>query len=319
MAGNPNWGDVLSTTLERRRQLIADNVLNHDPYLAYLRERGRVDPADGGASLLEPVSYPGNDQYQRYSGFETLSVAKTNVISSAEFEWKQSAIPVAISGLDMRKNMGSSQIFDLLESQVTVAERTMANNIAIDVFSDGTASGGKQMGGLQLLIADAPTVGTVGGIDRATNTWWQSFELTAGAPVSATNIQGNMNTVALAVIYNRDATDVIVADANYYNFYWQSLQAIQRIASEESAAAGFETLAYYGPGGRARVMYDSATPADHMYFVNSDFLRLRPHTRANFTPTPEKTAVNQDAVVVHILFQGNMTSNGLRYQGLLQE
>ena len=320
---NPDWGDVLSTTLERRRDMIADNVLNHDPFFAYLQSRGRVDPADGGASLMEPVSYPGNDQFRRYSGFETLSVAKTTVITSAEYNWKQAAVPVSISGLDLRRNSGPSQIFNLMSEQVTVAERTMSNNLADDAFSDGTADGGRQMGGLQLLIADDPTTGTVGGIDRATSTWWRSavFDATTdgGAAASATNIQGYMNSLALQVIFNRDWTDLVVADINYFNFYWQSLQAIQRIASEQSGAAGFETLAYYGPGGRAQVMYDSSCPADRMYFVNSDFLRMRPHTQANMSPTPERTAVNQDAVVVHILFQGNLTSNGLRYQGLLKE
>lgn len=323
MAGNASWGDVLSTTLERRRGLIADNVLNHDPFLAWLNANGRVDTADGGASLLEPVSYPGNDQFAYYSGFEALSVSKTEVISSAEFNWKQAAVPVAISGLDMRKNNGASQIFDLLGQQITVAERTMSNNLADGAFSDGTGSGGKQIGGLQLLVADDPTTGTVGGIDRSTNTWWRSFSFdattTGGAAASATNIQGYMNTVALNVVFNRDFPDLVVADANYFNFYWQSLQAIQRITSESSAAAGFETLAYYGPGGRAAVMYDSSAPTNHMYFINSMFLRLRPHSQANMSPTPQKSAVNQDATVVHILFQGNLTSNGLRYHGLLKD
>ncbi len=125
--------------------------------------------------------------------------------------------------------------------------------------------------------------------------------------------------MSLKVIFNRDFPDLAVADSAYFNFYWQSLQAIQRISSEQQAAAGFETLAYYGPGGRMAVMYDSSCPSNHMYFQNTDFLRLRPHSDANMAPTEMKSAVNQDAVVVHILFQGNMTSNGLRYQGLLKD
>ena len=67
------------------------------------------------------------------------------------------------------------------------------------------------------------------------------------------------------------------------------------------------------------MIYDSSAPSNHMYFLNSDFLRLRPHPDANMSPTPRKEAVNQDAVVVHILFMGNLTSNGLRYQGLLKD
>ena len=33
----------------------------------------------------------------------------------------------------------------------------MLNNISSGVYSDGTGSGGKQIGGLQLLVADDPT------------------------------------------------------------------------------------------------------------------------------------------------------------------
>jgi hypothetical protein len=43
----------------------------------------------------------------------------------------------------------------------------MQNNLSADMYSDGTATSGKQIGGLQLLVADTPTTGTVGGINRA--------------------------------------------------------------------------------------------------------------------------------------------------------
>ena len=51
--------------------------------------------------------------------------------------------------------------------------------------------------------------------------------------------------------------DLIVADNNFYKFYWQSLQAIQRIATEngsgEHGVLGFQTLKYNTEIGRAHV------------------------------------------------------------------
>ena len=123
MAVNSSWGDVLTTTLERRQPIIADNVLNHDPMFAWLNQRGRVQTAPGGATLLEGISYPGNDQFSYYSGFETLSVAKTEVVDSAEYNWKQAAVPVAISGFDMRRNMSDSQVFSLLGEQHAIGRQ----------------------------------------------------------------------------------------------------------------------------------------------------------------------------------------------------
>ena len=77
-------------------------------------------------------------------------------------------LSVSISGLEELQNSGSERVIDLLESRIKNAERTMANNVSNDLYSDGTASGGKQIGGLQHIIADAPSTGTVGGINRAT-------------------------------------------------------------------------------------------------------------------------------------------------------
>lgn len=318
---NTNWSDILSTTLYNRREQLADNVTNHIPLLKYLKMRGKVDPAPGGAALLEEISYDGNGTYQRYQGYETLSVAQSQVISAAEFAWKQASIAVVASGLELRQNAGPDQTINLLNARTQNAEDTFANNMAVDIFSDGSADSGKQVGGLQLLIADDPTTGTVGGIPRASQTFWRNYVLDAsdaGAAVSASNVQSYFNTVRLNTVRNTDSVDLIVADGNYFNFYWQSLQAIQRITDETSAAAGFGNLANYGPGGKAEVMFDANAPTDRAYFLNTKFLKFRPHRDANMTPTPKKEATDQDACVVHILFQGNMTLANAARQGVLK-
>lgn len=51
----------------------------------------------------------------------------------------------------------------LLESRIGNAERTMQNNLSNDCYSNGTADGGKQIGGLQLLVSDVNNSGVVGG------------------------------------------------------------------------------------------------------------------------------------------------------------
>lgn len=320
---NTNWSDILSTTLYERREKLADNVSNHIPLLKYLKMRGKVDPAPGGVSLIEEISYSGNNNYQRYSGYETLSVAASQVISAAEYAWKQAAIPVTASGLELRQNSGKWQILKLLERRTDNAMKEFANNMAVDIFSDGTADGGKQVGGAQLLVADDPTTGTVGGINRASYSFWQNKSRDASSSalgsVSASNVQAHFNQVRLDTVRNTDSPDLIVCDGNYYDFYQQSLQAIQRITSEERAAAGFGNLMQYGPGGAAEVMFDANCPTNHAYFLNTDYIFFRPHKDANMTATPKKEAVDQDACVVHILFQGNMTMSNARLQGVLKD
>jgi hypothetical protein len=216
------------------------------------------------------------------------------------------------------QNSGKEQIIDLLESRIANAERTFMNNIGADVYSDGTASGGKQIGGMQLLVADSPSTGTVGGIDRATWTFWRnvSYDATTdgGAAATSANIQSYMNRVWLQVVRGTDRPDLIVMDNNYFRLYLESLQAIQRITSDKMASAGFTSLKYMDADCVLDGGYGGNAPTNHAYFLNTDYIHFRPHRDRNFVPLdPEggRFSVNQDAVVKIWAWAGNMTlSNG---------
>jgi hypothetical protein len=191
------------------------------------------------------------------------------------------------------------------------------------MYSDGTASSGKQIGGLQLLVADAPATGTVGGINRATYSFWrnQAFSATSdgGSAASAANIQRYMNTLYQRTARQTDKVDLILADTNYYNFYLSSLQAIQRITSDEMAQAGFQSLKYMG----ADVVFDGGIgggcPANHMYFLNTDYIYWRPHRDRNMVPLDRTQSINQDATVQLIIWMGNMTMSNAQLQGVIYQ
>jgi hypothetical protein len=127
-----------------------------------------------------------------------------------------------------------------------------------------------------------------------------------------------MNTLYLACSRNRDQPDLIVADNEYFQFYWSSLQSIQRVTNEKMAAAGFQNLKFMG----ADVVFDGglngSAPASHMYFLNSDFLHWRPHSDRNIEVLrPDRHATNQDAFVRIIGWAGNLTTSGRQFQGVI--
>src|SRR6185312_8588819 len=105
--------------------------------------------------------------FKRYSGYEALNISPSDVFTGAEFNYAQAACAVSMSGLEMLQNTGEEQVIDLLAGRIKNAERTMANNISLDCYSDGTADGGRQIGGLQLLVP-AVNTNTVGGISAST-------------------------------------------------------------------------------------------------------------------------------------------------------
>lgn len=321
---SPNLDEITTTTLRNRTKSLADNVTKNNALLKRLSRRGNVDPVDGGRTIVQELEYAENSTYTRYTGYEPLNISPSDVFTAAEFNYAQAAVAITISGLEMLQNSGRNALIKLLASRIKNAEKTLTNNIALDIYSNGTADGGRQIGGLQLLVADTPTSGTVGGINRATYTFWRnvSFDATTdgGAAATSANILGYMNRVYLQLVRGADKPDLIVADANYYRLYLESLQGIQRIGSSDVGEAGFETLKFMN----ADVVLDGGVgggaPANHMYFLNTDYIFFRPHQDMNMAPIePNRYSVNQHAMVKLIGFAGNMTMSNAQLQGVLKD
>jgi len=320
---SPNLSEIVTTTLRNRTGKLADNVTKQTALLDRLRRRGNVMYADGGSTILQEMEYAENSTYYRYSGYETVNISPSDVLTSAEFGWKQASVAVTISGLEQIQNSGKEQIINLLTSRVKNAETTMSNNIASDCYSDGTASGGKQIGGMQLLVSTAPSGTTVGGINAATWTFWQNATYSAltngGAAASSANIQQYMSLLWQRLVRNMDMPDLIVADNNYWNYYQNSLMAVQRITSvSNEASSGWPQLKFM----TADVIMDGGfggyAPTNTMYFVNTKYLFFRPARERNFTvEDADRIPINQDAIVKMILFAGNMTTSNRSLQGVL--
>lgn len=313
---NVNFNELVSTTLRKRQKKFADNVLNHIAFLRYLLERGNVNLLDGGTQIIRELEYAENATYKRYSGYELLDVTPSEVFSAAEYEWMQAACVVSASGRELRINKGETRTINLLEKRMKNAEKTMKNNIAVDVYSAGSLA--NQMGGLQHLVADDPTAAaTVGGIAQATETWWQNQTSTSVETNDATTIQGIMKGVWLNCVRGMDHPDLILADSIMYSSYEQSLITIQRITTPVKGQSGFSSLEFYGVGGSAPVMFDDAITTKHGYMLNTDYLFLDVHEDANFEPLPRRDAFNQDAIAVPVIFMGNVTCSNRSLQGVI--
>lgn len=321
----PNISDIVATTIQNRSAVIADNVTENNALLSRLKQRGNIKPVSGGNVILQELSFAENGNAGWYSGYETLPVAAQDVISAAQYDFKQAACAVTISGLEQLQNAGKEQIIDLLEARIAVAESTMANLISASLYSDGTGSGGKEITGLNAQVPVDPTTGTVGGIDRATWTFWrsQTFDATTdgGAATTAANIQSYWNRLWAQQVRGMDRPDLVVVDDVYWGFYMSSLQAIQRFTSSQDARLGFVTIKFMD----ADVVLDGGIggncPASTGFFLNTKYLHYRPHSQRNMVPlSPGKRySVNQDAEVSILAWAGNLTASGLQYQGRMSE
>ena len=315
---SPNFSEIVSTTLKNRSGKLSDNFSNNNLILYRAREKGNIQTVDGGETIVEELEYQQNSTYQRYAGYQTLSINPSDTLTAAEFPWCQTAVAVSWSGLEVDvKNTGKERVINLLTSRVKNGEKTMYNNMSTDMYSAGTAAGAQQINGIQALVADSPTSGKVGGIDRATWTFWRNYANTGGSP-SSTTIQGLMNTTYLNTSRGTDHPDLWIADNTYFGYYWASLQSIQRITDNKMGEAGFTSLKYMA----SDVVFDGgiggACPANHMYALNMDYLKFRPHADRNFTPLDKVQSLNQDAFVKLLVWAGNMTLLNGELQGLIK-
>jgi len=313
--------EIVTTTLRNRTGKLADNISKNNALLNRLKKRGKIKTVSGGRTIVQELEYAENGTFKRYSGYEALNISPSDVFTGAEFNYAQAAVAVSISGLEMIQNSGENAIIDLLESRIANAERTITNNIAVDCYSDGTSDGGRQIGGLQSLVAKTNT-NTVGGIDANAYSFWRNIAFSSatdgGSAATAANIQSYMNRVYVQLVRGADAPDLIVADNNYWRLYLESLQAIQRIASDEMAQAGFASLKYMNSDVVLDGGFGGGAPSNTMYFLNTNFLYFRPHGDRFFVPLgDDRYAVNQDAMVKLIGFAGNMTVSHRRLQGVL--
>lgn len=174
------FSELVATTFRAHQKDVSDNVSKHNALFRRLSQGGKVRLEDGGLSIAMPLEYANNSTYTRYSGFDVLAINAVDVLSAAEYPWRQVAVNIAISGLEMRTNSGEARIVNFVKAKIKNAQNSLANGLSVDMYSDGTAA--NQINGLQALVADAGT-GTVGGINSSTYAFWQNVVQSAATPL----------------------------------------------------------------------------------------------------------------------------------------
>lgn len=316
---NASVSDIIATTIEKRSRKIADNVKKNNAILTTLDKKGKSRPFAGGRLIYEELSFAENGNAGFYSGYDLLPIAAQDVISAAQFDIKQAACPVVISGLELLQNAGPEQMIDLLSARIDVAESTMQNLICGGLYSDGTAYGGKSIVGLDAAIPDVATASqtdTYGGIDRTNWSFWRTQY--NGSATGAT-IQSNLNAMWASLQRGMDRPDLIMVDSVFWARYVGSLQAQQRFTTPESANLGFPSVKFMD----ADVVLDGGIggfcPAGTAFMLNTKYLHYRPHSARNFVSlSPNKRySINQDAEVQILAWAGALTCSGAQFQGRL--
>lgn len=300
--------ELLATTVANYRDQLTDNVFQARPLTNHLMDKGRIRMLDGGTKIVEPLIYGENSTVGSYSGYDTISLTPQSGISAAEFDWKQYAVSIAISGIEEAKNNGEQALVNLLEAKVMQAEESMKEGFNAMFFGDGTGNSGADWNGLENLVEAS---GTVGGINRATsgNEFWQSYEENTAGALS----QADMTTAYNTVSVGNDHPDFIITTQTLFEKYESLLTPQLRYTDTKTADSGFQNLLFKA----APVTFDVDCPTGNMYFLNSKYLTLVGHSSKWFSQTEFVRPENMDARYALIFCYGNLTVRNAKKQGKL--
>lgn len=300
---------VLATTLKNYLPKLEDNVFSARPLVFFLKEAGQVRPTGGGTQIVLPLIYAQNGTAGSYAGYDAILTTPQDGISAAQYDWKQFAVSIAISGIEEAKNSSEQEVIDLLEAKIMQAEETVYEKLDEQFFGDGTGNAGKNLNGLANLVSTlALEPATVGNIETA-NTWWRPKRDAVAEVLSIAKMTNIYNSASVG----NDRPNVILTTQVLFEKYESLLQPQLRFTDTKSADAGFQNLLFKG----APVTYDNYTPTGLMYMLNTKYLRLVGHEDVWFKPTPFVRPENQDARYAQILLYGQLCISNRARQGVL--
>lgn len=266
----------------------------------------------GGLQIEVPLVYSEFAAGGFYSGYDLLDISPTDNVKNAAFDWKQAYVPVTLSGLDLIRSDSSEAIANWLSFYFEAAQTQLAENLGDGVWSD-VVSNSKSVDGLKGAIDDGTVATTYGGLSRTTNTWWKSQIDSSTTTLSLTAMQTMFGNCQQG---GRHPTILVGTQANY-NRYWVLSTAGQAFPvqpsghDEQLAQNGFTNVLFNG----VPLCVDSHVPANHIFFINEDYLYLYVNPKADFSMREFREPTNQDAMTALVLWAGNLLLTNCVRQG----
>lgn len=301
---DPNLGQLAATTLYNRSSEVADDVTNNNALLAYLKKSGNIETRTGGRAYLEPTIFAENDTTKFYDGgMESFSIDISSQVDASEWERKFQAGFIYFTESERQANRDKHAAVRLIDAKIRALKATLSNDFSTAIYGDGTNA--KEVVGLQAIVADDPTTGTVGGIDASTYAFWRNISNTA-TTASAANIISTMTSVWLSTIRGADKPDLVVAGNDMFTYYNDALQADQRFTSWDKAdVLNFEGLRFQS----AMVLFDPNCATKRMYGLNTKDFKLVCDPGRKWSTGSSRDVTNATYEVVPCLWSGALLTS----------
>lgn len=203
---------------------IANGVLDFNikgqPLLQTIQEKPLLDKffsmqkTFGAAKefISGPVKGTYTGGFMGFSGDDTLAFTNPSNLKRWNYSWYEVFKGISFTGTELKKggisvtdtetggktsNHSDTEmtvLVDLLQDKIEDMMESFARGMNNMFWKDG-AQDAKQAPGIFALLSETPTTGTVGGLSRASNTWWRNRVRLAIASDSSTYANQPLNTV----------------------------------------------------------------------------------------------------------------------------
>jgi len=324
---------------------LVDNFFLRGTLLTLLKNSQKT--FDGGRDIRQPISYRNSPNAGSWPG--GMAVLPTNFqdhATQAVFSIANYYASITLPQTEQWLNQGEAKIVDLMESQMDLAENSLADTFGQDVYADGSlnsVNNSKRVDGLSGMITNGadPSIAAYGGITRVGasgskaapvgNAFWNANVFAANANTTVTTwksaeVIDNLTTISIKKMQQMfgmcsmggEKPTHILAGQLGYNAYYNLLTSTTRQiqdSDDKTGKAGYSKgLDFNGVGVYVDDLIDSQ---GKMYFLNMDHIFFRPLKDANFKSTPFRQPPNQLANIKFIVWMGNITCDEPRKQGVI--
>lgn len=303
MATSYTLDTVLNSTLTRSRGKFIMAVVKSHVLYAWAAAKNRVEFEDGGYELSNPIGVGRNPNITTYQYYDTLPIQQTNEFETAKYRFTRVAASLMISEQEMDENRGEAKIFDILAKKMEILEESVKEKFSTWLYGAGA---GTDPNGLGVLVPSDPTTGTVGNINRATNSWWRTSSYDFNGALTASNIEMAWDDLEMDLTQKGEKPDIIIVGRNIWRMYRQAVRdkiVIMRDMGGDSkkvADLGFQGIAHNG----IPMVFDEDCPPDTAFWLNSKYLRLHVFKHVNWKKRDLNAPWVQDVIGKRMVWQG---------------
>lgn len=284
-----------------------DNIFVRLALLDFLLKKR--DVGNHGRQVLIPLDTAQNGSVQEFSDTDAFDVSIPDTARSAVYAMVNYGGSLAFSWEEMRETASDDvRVFDLVSHRRRNVMKALRDLINGHMFASSVAS--KRINSLPVI---ASTSRSLGGINSASNSYWDAQETTSVGAFASSGLS-SMRTLYNNILQaNGEAPELIVTTQSVMEAFENEIDVDVRYAKSDVLSRGAEELHFRS----ARIVFDDDCPTGHLYMVNSKNLEFYVDSAGDFQFGDVKESFSQAVFAAKLMFRGQLLSAAPRGLGRL--